>query len=343
MRLIRLFSIFCLLNINVISHAQDEPSPIEHALFTMTIGSSYPNFIFPVAEWRQDSLSFQVPYYYESVSSLLQYFIPSGEIRITDGRGICKFDFSDEQITIFEGLDCAISVSPDGRYVIYPLQEQICGESCSNLLAVGNLEAGTYATIRKAPDSGNFVRWSEDSSAFLIMDYGQVGGIGGIWYIKMPENGTLESALEPILLENFSVGDIGFVDISPDGQQVLIRGNGTTHEGLTLWDVRSESSDQQFAAWADGQIILRDQATAGASFLPDDEQHLLIILEQGVVLYDLETEQIQIINPDVNTRWAEWAYFSPDLRYVLVYDSWPGGLEGEQLTLFEVNPASQDH
>lgn len=319
-----------------ISGAQDEYAAPEGALFNFTNTTYSNHIIFPEADWQADSQSFRFLYQQESSSLLFQYFISSKELRIIDHPWVCAFFFSDEQREIFRAVGCPHSISPNGRYAIYPTEEQICGEACSNVLALGDLEAGSYIPIRKAPDAVNFVRWSEESTAFLVLDYGQTGGLGGIWYASVPPSFSDLSDLHPTLLANFAHGDIGYVDISPDGKQVLVRGNGKTNNGFTLWDVNFLSSSQQFAAWADGQPHIENELIAGASFLPDDPHRLLVVINEGLVLYDLETKQTKLINPSINTQWADWTYFSPNAHYALVYDYFPDGKEGQQISVFPV-------
>lgn len=320
-----------------VSHAQEESVTSPNSLFTFTEQADSAHIDFSITEWQTDSQSFRFSYHQELSKSIFQFFLATNEFRIIERPGLCAFVFSEMQAREFAAVNCPISISPNKRYVVYPIEEQICGESCSHLLALGDLETDAYATIRKGADSGNYVRWSEDSSAFLIMDYGQVGGIGGIWYGTVPMNVSQPTDLQPTLLANFGIGDIGFVDISPDGQQVLIRGDGKTLKGLTLWDKRFASSNQQFAGYADGVFMLENQLIAGASFVPGDNQYLLVVVDQGIVLYDLYAKkEADLINTDVNAQWAYWIYFSPDISYALAYGNWDGGNERNQLVLFRI-------
>ncbi|MEO8613256.1 MAG: hypothetical protein ABI690_35525 [Chloroflexota bacterium] len=317
-----------------VGHAQDEQVAPEGAIFTFT-NATYPNqIVFSEAEWQADSRSFR---FYMQERGLFQYLVASNELRITDPIGGCVFSLSDIQMEAYSAIGCPTSISPNKKFIVYPTTSQTCGEGCSQVLAVGDLESGQFVPIRKGEDAGYFVRWSEDSSAFLLFDYPATGSTGGIWYESVPESLFPLGAFLPVLVANFGLGDIGYVDLSPDGRQVLIRGNGTTKNGFTLWNEQLPASDQQFRGWADGQHYLENELIAGASFIPNDPQHLLVIVSEGLVRFDLETGEMEVINPAINTQWVDWAYFSPDLDYVLVYDRFPGAEGGQQISLFPID------
>lgn len=335
LKLVGLVLGFIVLTCNL-GYMQAEVPSQPDALFTFTSQTNTARIDFPVTQWQADSQSFHFLYTSQTFFSTFRYSLPTNQLQMVEVIGECGFLFSDDQIEEFAAANCPISRSPNGRYVVYPLQELVCGEACSHLLALGDLQTGEYTSIRKAPDSRNFVRWSRDSSAFLIIDYGQVGGLGGIYHVRIPTDGFPQNEILPTLLENFGIGDVAFVDMSPDGQQVLIRGDGSTNYGLTLWDARLPSTHQQFAAWADGEVIFDGVMVAGASFIPDHPHHLLVVVEQGIVLYDLETAELELVDDSVNAHWVDWTYFSPDARYALAYDNWHGGVESDQLSLFRV-------
>ena len=225
------------------------------------------------------------------------------------------------------------SLSPDGRSVIYTIHDDYCGEApgCAPLLGIADLRTGVHTPIPKGSDVGYTVRWSADSSAFLIIDIGEYGGLGGVSYGTVSQNNGDPAGLQLKLLNNYDAGSIGFVDISRDGERVLLREMADGYNtGLILWDARSPASQVQFAARTEGQVILPDEVITGASFIPGDDRHLLIVLERGIVRYDLISGEIDLIDPSINAHWVDWAYFSPDTHYVMTYHA------GNQIAVYRV-------
>lgn len=309
------------------------------AIFTYTSAEDASFINFPEASWLPDSQSFTFGIFSGGDYRrpwLFQYFLVTNELRTIDFPPL-QLTLSLPQQEMFGAVNWP-SVAPDGNMIIYPTSDQVRGEvGYSNVLALGDLKTGQHTSIHKPVDTHNYVRWSADSSTFLIMDFGQYGGVGGIWYGEVPPEIDASTPIELTLLANYGTGDIGFVDISPDGQRVLVRDQGEGGErGLRIWDSNAPASPDQFAAFADGKLILRSNIVVGASFIPDDEQHLLVVANEGIMRYDLEIDTFDVINPLINAQTSSWTYFSPDVQYALVYSRSLDDVAGQQIKLVQL-------
>jgi hypothetical protein len=239
------------------------------------------------------------------------YSLQTGELLETEHSAFTILLTADEQ-EHFEAFENTAYVSPNGQYIVYTSRSQICAVNwMCHALALGDLSSGDHVLVKMSNQDGYTVKWHDDSSAFLIISYGVYGGVGGIYYVGDFQG--IASNINPILLSNFGIGENAFVDISP-GRRVLVRG----YPGLILWDSRAPSSHQQFSAFADGQAIAQHQDVVGAAFIPGADEHLLIVNEQGIVRYHLETGERVLLNPGINATWAQWVYFSHDNQYVAV-------------------------
>jgi hypothetical protein len=338
-----LIFMFALLTIQI-AQAQEATPSADDARFTFT--TEGPDQLFyQDTGWMPDSQSFFFHFLPLEPPPLpmLQYFVQHNELRnilVLPTETVLP----GEQATAFSSDFTLASRSPNGRYVVYRTNQQLCGVEgdCSLLLGLGDLVTGRHITLRKGIDQGHFVRWSADSSAFLIVDYGLYGGLGGILYVNVASALAATADYTARMLMNFGLGEPSFVDISRDGRRVLVRdqGNGLgTGRGLFLWDSRTPDTGDQFAAFADGRDVLKDDIVTAASFIPGDDQHLLVVVREGLARYDLKTGQLEVLNPAINSQWVVWAYFSPDVRYVLTYAQVENGSDWQaQIALYPVEP-----
>ncbi|MDX9956147.1 MAG: hypothetical protein RBT75_18760 [Anaerolineae bacterium] len=227
-------------------------------------------------------------------------------------------NLSPQQQAQFQAASQRAFVAWDHSYIIYESKHLVpcCEGGEEHALALGNVNTGDYALIEKGTAVSYSVIWSANSAAALIVDVGHYGGVGGIWHVS----GFQESVanLHASLLMNYTAGSHGYVDISPDGQRVLIPEHWYDMEtGLRLWDGAIEAPPQQFAA-ASNPILLADQVVHGAAFVPAHDDELLVVMSAGIVRFNTTTADIQLINPAINAAWVDWAYFSPDRRYVAI-------------------------
>ena len=318
--------------------AQDEitAKPIFSFLNATQESSSNPRIIFGETEWQMDSQSFDIRSTMPNGRMIFHYDIPTNGIQMNDVTYPCVYTFTSEQSKLF-GEGCSRTISPNGRYVLYATGEYSCSDGCVYKLAIADLKTETHAVIQAWFAENYYVRWSENSSAFLILDIGDLGGLGGISHVSVPQLLPATTEVPSTMLANYSPPDPGYIDISPDGQQVLIRGVLNSGIGLTLWNTSLPSSHQQFAAWFDGITLIKDQVIGGATFLPDDPEHILVVTPKGIIKYDLKTHSSTVINTQINSVFPNWVYFSSDVRYALVYTLFPDDLNKQQITLFQLN------
>jgi hypothetical protein len=332
--------LFLLLSPMGISHAQDMTLT---SIFTFENNpQTFHNRLdFTNATWGADSQSFNFRYTADFGTLRYYYDIPTNQLHISDAGYPCAYTFTDEQTRTFGAVAyCSQTISPNGRYVIYPTAQTHCGESCLSKHALGDLKTGKHTNIEAWFSDEYTIIWSENSSAFLISDDGigaDAGGLGGIWYVSIPDPFVQSPEVPSTMLANFPLGEQGYVDISPDGEQVLVRGGLNSNRGLSLWNTSMPSSNQQFAAWSDGRWLLKDQNIGGATFLPDDPQHILVVTNNGIVKYDLKTDSSTTVNTDIKNVFPNWVYFSPDVQYALAYTIPDDGSPQQKITLFQLN------
>jgi hypothetical protein len=332
---IYLMLLLLLLPINAV-HGQDEISAKSIFSFENNPQSFDNRIDFSETFWQPDSQSFSFRDVVAYSSLIYHYDVPTNRI-LTDGaRYSCTATFTDEQAKNFDASYCPISTSPNMRYVIYATNEFKCRDGCAFKYAIGDPKTGKYIKIQAWIGENYYVRWSENSSAFLIMSIDD-SSLAGIWYVSVPQILSSTTDVPGTLLSNFPLGDIGYVDISPDGQQVLVRGNINTYLGLTLWSPSNHSTNQQFSAWSDGRWLLKDQNIGGATFLPDDPQRILVVTDKGILNYNLKTDTSTIINTQIKGAAPDWVYFSPDVRYALSYTVPNDGTPYQKIMLYQLN------
>lgn len=332
-------------------YAQDEPV-FEDTIFTFSIsGDDFPTrMAFSQAAWSGDGRWFWFTHYasgfgregaigdpvtfgYQVAQNLLQDF-PLEPVQSV---------FSAEQMTLFDAALSTTWLSPNGRYVVYSTSRQVCGTEigCGNGIGLADVLTGTSIFIDKPVDAGHYVRWSEDESAFLVIDAGFYGGVGGVWYVQVPSSFQDEDMLPADLLANYPLGSPAFVDISTNGEQVFVRGiEDGVLRGLYRWSVQMPNSPSQFSAFSNGQHLFENEVISGASFIPNDEQHILAITEQGIIRCNVETDEREVINASVHAGNVYWGFFSPDVRYVAVYTITDIENGGGQINIVPVETAS---
>ncbi len=336
MKTFAVFMLFALVFVAVVN-AQDDDQPAEGALFTF-VNELGPvaGFFFMQSGWLPggETFSFRYSIYYVA-SFVYHYTISTGELQIQYG---CIYRFSEDNSGLPYNLHCLPNVSPDGRYQVTGTGEVICGEVCRPLLVLSDLKNERSAIISNLTDTGYIVQWSEDSSAFLIFNNGSAGGLGLTAYVKVPSDQQWPAEIAPVLLANYSIDLANYMDISDDGQRVLVRGvwDSGYASGLTLWSPDLPVSDEHFRGWAEGEPHLEDNVVAGGSFIPDDDNRILVVLEEGIAAYDLMTHEIEVIDGNINANWVMWSYFSPDLTHIAVYYRDPENTE-EMISIYPVN------
>ncbi|MFN8417688.1 MAG: hypothetical protein U0528_00340 [Anaerolineae bacterium] len=250
-----------------------------------------------------------------------QYRLPTRELNAL-AKPPLTIALTGQQQELFEAADALAFQSFDKQYIIYSSQKQVCGgeTGCRDGWALGKLESGEHSIIEKGIGDPNSVFWSEDSTAALIVDVGFYGGVGGVWYIS--GYAAKVSSLKTELLTNYMAGDHGYVDLSPDGERVIVREQWDENPnnlvtGLRVWDARITHQPQQFLAW-DAPVFLPDEQIRGASFIAGDEDHILVVAETGIIRLNMKTQASMLLNSHIRSTDVAWVYFSPDGRYVAV-------------------------
>jgi WD40 repeat protein len=230
-------------------------------------------------------------------------------------------DLAPQQREHYRAVSTKAYISPDKQMMVYVSQADKFspaeGGLRSHLFAIGQhlddpKARGWYFPIRAGADfTRNYIYWNDNSNAFLLMYDSPYGGGTSLRYIKLnrvhPDGEIRETTLEGF--DTFQ----SIYDISPDGNRILF----PSFDGyeLRLWDARIPLQDGDTDASCATKTIA-DAKTIGAAFIPDDENHILMVDGQGISRYDLNTHIRQSINPKINSAWAGWASFSPDNQYV---------------------------
>jgi hypothetical protein len=211
-------------------------------------------------------------------------------------------------------------ISPDRQTIVYISQfDSYNGRIHNPLFAIGEYQEhfdrrAWYSPLHTgALASGDFLRWSDNSEAFVVEYESPYGAGSSFSHIKLLDsNHPLGETHETWVGWIGGFPSTSIFDISPDGNLVLYLSYG---DKLLLWDARipilNDDVDTQRAAKA-----IADAKTIGAAFIPDDENHILLVDEQGISRYNINTHTREIINANINSSWAYWASFSPDNRYV---------------------------
>lgn len=225
---------------------------------------------------------------------------------------------SPEQQAHFEAAFAEVFPSPDGHYIIYEHRENTCTEylaRCWPKLGIGELETGHFQVIETGLAYQRWFIWSMASNAVLIPEFAEV--MGGTLYVHNFEQGVENAEIKQ--LTSAQNGSDIYVAMHPNGEQVLLPApfNRRT-AGLYVWDVSLLDTPLLFTA-QDSPIALADVPVAGATFDPERADHLYAVTDEGIVTLDWTAPDSQrIINPSIHADWVQWAYFSPDLRWIAV-------------------------
>lgn len=209
-------------------------------------------------------------------------------------------------------------VSPNGRYVVYTIQD-------TQALALGDRLLGQVYPIPNvfipSPTIGTDqfrVLWSADSTAFIAIYASAHSDEFGILHVRGFADNPVKIEMLPIgatLIDGRAFRYLNAHDISADGSHVLLSGIEVFPNTdlppsplkLILWNPSSPEDGEIFDMFT-GQIT-------GASF-EADENSLLIVNEQGLVRFDRTTNEIAILNSGIDSEWVSQALFSPDGEFV---------------------------
>lgn len=220
-------------------------------------------------------------------------------------------DLSDGSITyIYE--------SPNKRYIVY------CSfaEATSTLLILGNRAGmellGLDYTIYNPFIGPEFFRviWSADSSAFVTFDE-RLPAV--LRYVTNFDKSLMDATVSSLNEIDYSAWDV--FDLSDDGKWVLI----------LAYTISPASEISQTLMIANPlnlseNIVLQTQNASeitAAIFAPDNANQVLFVSEQGLGLYDMESQQVSILDSSITAEYGTPIAFSPDGRW-LAYQSLDG-------------------
>ena len=281
--------------------------------------------------WSFDSQNFyfNASQFGESLS--FEYDILSGEFSEMNFYRP-TLQLSEDQQAHYRAQDSRAYLAPNhdtfvyvSTYKVFRLGEGYGGEL--NLLAVGNLSDPTFI-LTQLPASTD-IRWSDDSTGFVVQySHSSYAGIGYAidtggcsWnFCRSSETG----------IATLEYGQSIF-DISPNGERVLFE--HYARNTLTLWDVRQHANF--FGRTSEGIQIPVENVT-GAAFVRDSPEKILVVASDGIIEYDIHTQESEVINSAISSAWAGWAMFSPDNQWVAVLAD--GRVAFHKLYVLPVNP-----
>ncbi|MFN8374506.1 MAG: hypothetical protein U0694_16715 [Anaerolineae bacterium] len=221
--------------------------------------------------------------------------------------------FNDEQRAYFHTLDDVAYVAPNGWQFIYATEFEIpsfIAGGLSNVLAFGEIQpeyAGSYDLLNiEYGFAGYRVRWSADSSAVVVIVVPPYGNGYYLDYVR-PHDGQY------IVLSFATLDFTTLFDINADGTRLLLP-TQDLDRGLVLWTLPDVLPTRAGYDADNDTVNLFEDGVAGAAF--EDDEHLLLVSEAGIVRYTLTTQETEAINSDINSTWIRYAQFSPDHRYV---------------------------
>jgi hypothetical protein len=225
------------------------------------------------------------------------------------------------EIRIFKpllvGATTFIFASPDGRYLVYSMQD-------TQRLVIGDRMLGqTYLLPdisipdpTTGPDQFRIL-WSDDSTAFTVVFASAFSDEFGAVYVR----GFADNAatIETVFIGASLIGGRAFRhltvhDLSADGGLILLSGAEMFPNSdlppslpiLILWNP---------AAPEDGEVLVSlPGKIRGASF-EADESKLLIVDERGLVRFDRISNQVAVLNSNISAEWVSQALFSPDAEH----------------------------
>ena len=269
-----------------------------------------------------------------------QYEVSSGELTPLETSPL-RFELTPELIDHFQpASDVSIFRSPfsDGDFapVIYESNLSVpCGHECGGgLIMVGRYsELVTHelfeSTYRPLTDvtaqCGVYVNWGRANTAVLHVGwcYGSAGST--LYHLNL--NGTHPAQRLPLFIGRLSDLDQHVLAISEDGNRVLYTGRTSAldpplDEPLSLyyWQAKRTTESDPLPAVERIVEIRADSAEyysfAAANLIPDDDTHILAVHTDGIVRINLNTDEREVLNPEINADWVQLGYFSPDNHHL---------------------------
>ncbi|MCU0498642.1 MAG: hypothetical protein MUF87_14925 [Anaerolineae bacterium] len=220
-----------------------------------------------------------------------------------------------------------IILSPDQRYVVYAAQDFIEGEQHFPL-AITEIATGWTGMTEEIFISSPSVlariyqlNWSADSSAFVV-DFNTGFGDDRKFHVTGYASDRDEIAQKLIVTRiselNFNgrtiYAGVGVTGISSDGNRLLLDVIFRQGEyNLMIWDLHDTSQSQVIVYGGEMANFI------SADFVNED-QEVLYIDPTGLWQYDLTTDALKLLDESINSSWVDYAWFSPNGRWMALLD-----------------------
>ncbi|MBZ0317807.1 MAG: hypothetical protein K8L91_15410 [Anaerolineae bacterium] len=213
-----------------------------------------------------------------------------------------------------DGSTTYIFESPNKHHLVYcsPIQ------ASPSLLILGNragMELLGLDDVINNPFIGPHsfrVIWSADSSAFVTIDERQPAVLR---YVTNFDTWLRSTQVTRLHKRDFRAWDV--FDLSDDGNLVLVLGD-TVEIRQQLMVVNPLNLSENIVL----QTPDASEITA-AIFAPDNANQILFVSEQGLGLYDMESQRVSILDSSITAELGVPIAFSPDGRW-LAYQSLEG-------------------
>ncbi len=228
-----------------------------------------------------------------------------------------------------------VYVSPNGRYLVYAGKRQPFGDGYVWKLMLGDRQTlqllETNLPMYDASSlSAASVAWSPDSRVFVLTQRIDSGGSGGniapALYVTGYDGNIAgyrnqSQIAEPVIGGQKYQTDFVW-NLSQDGRYALIMGmteQSTVTPGvqpperLIVYDAQDNSQSKVLTG-------LDAFKVADAHFLIGDPNHILLINEMGLILYDVTAQSWQVLNPGLVSN-KFFTKLSPDNQWAAYLDS----------------------
>lgn len=208
--------------------------------------------------------------------------------------------------------------SPDNRYIVYAISK-VNADDYGWPLAITDQKTNTSQIIDgpRVNSLGNFegfyrVTWSRNSAAFTVrtdstfawnpLHYvtGFTDGLDKLTVVEITAGITINDEIRQPL-ETFG--------ISSDGSQVLVQ-----DRHLWVWNVEKPLESELVVEDSHSQVI-------EAVFSALSDEKVLYVSEKGLVEYDRTNHISTLLDPTINSTWANKAWISPNGSHIALLDS----------------------
>lgn len=257
---------------------------------------------------------------YDTVTDQLQRFDP-WPLQPT----LTAIQMTDFEVATANGIVSFVFPSPNGRYIVYAAQKP--PQALDGPLGIADLQTGEHIVIDSVYISridayetswrGYYrVRWSADSSAFIIETNRPVVD-STLYYVSNFSTDVSNTSVEDLTHGGTMVSGelvnpyLGY-DISHDGDEVLFK-LGVPFAGYS----------QRLVIW--NHLNGTSRVIQGVGLILEakwDEQHpdaVVFIDERGLVRYDLNSDMSEILNPDLSSTIINLAWISPDTQQIAIF------------------------